>query len=74
MSIFNQIKAAKANVDALTDSITDDQIFEEIVRLEAEVEKYSKTKAQPKAIKAKIDGLKAEIKALVDFSDSREAK
>jgi hypothetical protein len=70
-TIFTQIKSAKANVDALTASITDDQVFEEIVRLEAEVEKYSKTKAQPKAIKDKIAALKAEIQSLVEFSDSR---
>lgn len=53
------------------DTVTVDDVFNHITRLEAEAAKYDSIKNKPKAIKAKVDALKAEIESLVKFSDEK---
>lgn len=73
MSIFAEIKSAKKGVEKLINSVTEDQVFEEILRIEAEIAKYKQAKTKVKAIEAKINALEAELAELVKFSDERFA-
>lgn len=52
-------------------SYTDDQLFSEIAKAEAEVERLEKIATKPKKLQAKIDELKEGIKALADAIDAR---
>ena len=53
-------------------TVTDEEIFDHIARLENEVKKLDTIENKPKSLVAKIQSLKADINALVEFSDSRE--
>lgn len=50
---------------------SDDQLFSEIAKAEAEVERLEKIATKPKKLQAKIDELKEGIKALADAIDAR---
>jgi hypothetical protein len=54
------------------ESVTDDQIFELISRTELEIDRLEKTKTKPAKLKARIEAMKEDVKALVKLVDERE--
>jgi len=53
-------------------NVSDDQIFDRVAALEAQIEQLDKTQNKSKKLAAKIEALHADIKALNDFVDSRD--
>lgn len=54
--------------------VTDDQIYQNIAKLEQEIAALGKIENKPKKLTAKIEALRKDIQRLVDFVDSREDK
>lgn len=52
-------------------NVSDDQIFNHVANLEAQIEQLDKTQNKSKKLAAKIDALHADIKALNEFVDNR---
>jgi len=58
----------------LTSDVSDDEIFDAIADVEADIAKLEKISNQPEKLVAKIEGMKADIAALVKHVDGRKAK
>lgn len=54
-------------------TISDDVIFQHISNLEGQIKTLEAIETKPKALVKKIDGLKDDIKLLVELSDARQA-
>lgn len=55
----------------LAANVSDDQIFDQVANIEAQIEHLSKTQNKSNKLVAKIEALNADIKALNDFVDAR---
>lgn len=55
-------------------NVKEDEIFNAISALEAQIETLEAIKNKPKALVKKIAGLKADIEALVKLSDERNGE
>lgn len=66
--IATQINVFGANASALTD----EQLFDQITRVEAEIDKLGKCKNKPKKLEAKIEEMKSQLVELVKYIDSRD--
>jgi len=53
-------------------TLTDDQIFGYIAKIEKEIDDLDKIKRKPKKLQAKIDQMKSDIDKLTEFVDNRE--
>lgn len=53
-------------------SLDDDTLFDQVTRVEAEIAKLGKCENKPKKLVAKIEEMKSQLKALVDYIDSRD--
>lgn len=56
------------------DNMNDDTVYARVAAMEAEVEQLEKTKTKPASLVARIDQIKANIKALVELADARYTK
>lgn len=56
------------------DHLTDDQVYAKVAAMEAEITSLEKIATKPASLVARIDGIKANITALVKLADDRYAK
>lgn len=72
MSVFKRIEQAEKDVVQMKRNVTTEQVFDEIVALEAERARLDSITNKPKAIVAKIAEIDAKIAEIVACSDARE--
>jgi len=73
MNVFEQIKKAQDGVNVLAQSVTADDVLNELTVLNTELDKYKATKSTAKIVVEKMAEIKQKIDQINAFADSRDA-